>query len=99
MKHFLINITYTAPLSTIDRILPDHRKFLQEGYNSGLLLMSGPKSPRKGGIVLARSSSMELIKAFFNKDPYRINDCAIYEFIEFDPVKHQPLLDEWILGR
>ncbi len=99
MKHYLINITYTAPLSKIDQILPEHRKFLQEGYNSGLLLLSGPRNPRIGGIVLARSESKENITSFFDKDPYKINNCAIYEFIEFDPVKRQPMLDEWILGK
>jgi len=99
MKHFLILITYTADLTKIDEILPIHRKFLQEGYNQGLLLLSGPRNPRIGGIVLSRAESLEKIKSFFDEDPYKINNFAIYDFIEFDPVKRQPLLDEWILGK
>ncbi len=99
MKHFLVNITYMVPLAKINQMLPEHREFLQEGYNKGLLLLSGPRNPRTGGIVIARSESLEGIKSFFNDDPYKINNCAIYEFIEFDPVKRQPLLDEWVLGK
>ncbi len=99
MKHFIINITYTVPLSKIDQILSEHRKFLQEGYNNELLLLSGPRNPRTGGVVLARSESIDEIKSFFERDPYKINKCAVYEFIEFDPVKHQPMLENWILGK
>ena len=99
MKHFLINITYTVPLPKIDQILPEHRKFLQDGYNNGLLLLSGPRNPRTGGIVLARSESLDEITTFFERDPYKINKYAVYEFAEFDPVKRQPMLDDWILGK
>ncbi len=96
MKHFIIDIRYIVPLSKIDEILPEHRKFLQSGYDHGLLLFSGPKNPRLGGIVAARAESLEHLKIFFQKDPYKINNCAEYEFIEFDPVKSQSLLDKWI---
>ncbi len=96
MKHFIINVNYIVPLTRIDEILSEHRKFLQNGYDKGLLLFSGPRNPRTGGIVAARANSMEEIKSFFASDPYKINKCAEYEFIEFDPVKRQPLLDDWI---
>ena len=98
MKHFIINIKYIVPLSKIDEILPEHRKFLQTGYDKGLLLFSGPINPRTGGIVAARSETIDQIKIFFQKDPYNINKCTEYEFIEFDPVKSQPFLDSWIKG-
>jgi uncharacterized protein YciI len=98
MKHFLINITYKVELTKIDEILPEHRKFLQEGYDKGLLLYSGPRNPRTGGIVLARAESAEQIKALFDKDPYKITNTADYEFVEFNPVKSQPFIDEWIKG-
>ena len=96
MKHFIININYLVPLTKIDEILIDHRKFLQNGYDKGILLFSGPRNPRTGGIVAARANSLEELKSFFEKDPYKIKKYADYEFIEFDPVKRQPLLDEWI---
>ena len=59
MKHFLVEITYTADIiDKIEVILPDHRAFLQTGYDRGWLLMSGPLNPRTGGIVIARAPSL-----------------------------------------
>lgn len=96
MKHFLILITYTAPIEKIDLILQEHRNFLQTGYDKNILLLSGPNTSRTTGIVLARNNSLEDIKKFFASDPYLINNLASYEFIEFNPVKHQGFLKEWI---
>ncbi len=96
MKHFIIHVNYTAPLTKIDEILPDHRNFLQTGYDKGFLLFSGPLNPRTGGIVAARAESIDEIKFFFENDPYLKNDAASYSFFEFDPVKYQSILKEWI---
>jgi uncharacterized protein YciI len=98
MIHFIINITYKVSLTKIDEVLPEHRKFLQDGYDKGILLFSGPRNPRTGGIVAARGESLDIVKSFFENDPYKIADFADYDFVEFNPVKHQPFLDEWIKG-
>lgn len=96
MKHFIITIKYTASPDIISEILPEHRKFLQTGYDSGLLLFSGPMNPKTGGIVAARSESLEEIDFFFANDPYLLNKVADYSYIEFEPVKSQEFLKEWI---
>lgn len=95
MRHFLIEITYTAPLAAIDATLSAHREFLQRGYDSGHLLMSGPMTPRVGGVVIARAPSSEELERFFNEDPFRVQKLARYRIVEFTPVKHQALLTEW----
>ena len=96
MKHFIIRIDYLVPLQKIEAILSEHRQFLQEGYDEGILLFSGPMNPRTGGIVGARSESVEEIQKFFSRDPFYTNKAAEYSFTEFDPVKHQDFLEEWI---
>lgn len=96
MKHFLVEITYTRPFEEIAPIVPQHRAFLQEGYDRGWLLMSGPMNPRVGGIVIARAEREELLRNYFSRDPYALHHVASYRFLEFDPVKYQPFLDEWI---
>jgi uncharacterized protein YciI len=96
MKHFIIFITYTASLNIIDEILPRHREFLQKGYDNKMLLFSGPQNPRIGGIVAARANSLKELEDFFKEDPYKINNAAAYRFIEFNPVKFQEILSEWI---
>lgn len=95
MKHFIIIITYTAPIEEINKVVGNHREFLQKGYDSNHLLMSGPQNPKSGGIVLARGTSKDELVDFFSQDPYKINQLAEYRFIEFNPVKHQPFMSDW----
>ena len=96
MKHFVIIINYKKTLEEIEKLTYSHRLFLDEGYSKKILLMSGPKVPRDGGIIIARSNSIEELKDFFSRDPYYINDAAEYVFIEFNPLKKQIFLEEWI---
>lgn len=99
MKHFLIEITYLAPIEAIDAALTDHRAFLQVGYDEGLLLCSGPLEPRTGGILIARAENKAAIEAFLRNDPFKLRNMAGYRIAEFNPVKHQPWLGDWVAGR
>ena len=99
MKHFLVNINYLLPIEQLTEILPHHRAFLQTGYDAGCLLCSGPKNPKTGGLVIARADSLAAIQSFFANDPYRINKVAEYTYTEFEPVKHQPFLANWVAGK
>ena len=96
MKHFLIEIQYTAPMEKIAEILPSHRAFLQTGYEKGWLLCSGPMVPKSGGVVIARAPEKLDIENFFSDDPYLLNQAATYRFVEFEPVKRQNFLEDWI---
>jgi len=96
MKFFVIEISYTAPLTEIDRVLLKHREFLQTGYDQKRLLLSGPQNPRTGGVLIARGESLEEVKQFFANDPYQLEKLANYRFIEFTPVKHLPDVASWI---
>lgn len=94
MKHFIVEITFeqTPP----DDILQQHRAHLKSGYEQGLLLMSGPQNPRTGGIVVARATDIVQLQLFFNADPYLISGVASYRYIEFNPVLHNEMIQDWI---
>lgn len=96
MKHFIIEITYKVPFEKLSDLVGEHRKFLDEGYKSKLLLLSGPQNPKTGGIVIARAEDEKEIKEFFRNDPYNLNNVAEYRFIEYTPVKFQEIVKEWI---
>ncbi|MBP8251206.1 MAG: hypothetical protein KAX40_02500 [Herpetosiphon sp.] len=98
MHHFIIEITYTAPLDVIDANVGDHRAFLQTGYDQGWLLCSGPQTPKVGGIIVARAPSREELEAFFHNDPYQQRNLATYRIIEFMAVKRQDFLQTWVDG-
>lgn len=95
MRHFIIDITYTAPLERIEAAVAGHRQFLQLGYDRGWLLMSGPLNPRNGGLIIARAPDLDSLQTFFGEDPYQQQGLAKYQFREFVPVKFQPLLADW----
>ncbi len=98
MKHFVVEITYTAPIARIDELLAAHREYLAKGYLEEMLLMSGPQSPRTGGVILARAASKEDLEAFIAGDPFKKDGAAEYRIIEFTPVKHQGFLSIWCGG-
>ncbi|MDG0817314.1 YciI family protein [Bdellovibrio svalbardensis] len=83
---FVITLTYLKPLSEVEKQLPAHREFLKQGYSAGMLLASGPMIPRTGGIILARGNDKNAILNFLESDPFKKNDIAAYEVVEFDPV-------------
>lgn len=85
---FVVDIKYIVPLSTIDTIVGEHRAWLDIQYQQGLLLCSGPKNPKTGGIVIALGTDLEFVKNLFKQDPYSVHGAAEYSFTEFTPVKH-----------
>ncbi len=84
---FIINLTYKTELLKIDQFLTEHIEFLNEQYELGHFLASGRKIPRTGGIILSNvESKLELVK-IIEKDPFKKNELADYEMIEFVPSK------------
>ena len=98
MKHFIIELTYTVSAERLAEIVVEHRAFLQTGYARGWLLMSGPQAPRVGGMVVARAPSLEDVRQFFQDDPYQVKGAATYRFIEFEPVRLQEWMKDWVSG-
>ncbi|TGK01002.1 hypothetical protein EHO59_13870 [Leptospira semungkisensis] len=96
MKFFLIEIEYVVPIEKIAELTPAHREFLQIQYNKGLLLLSGPKVPRVGGMILAKSSSQEELQTLMKEDPYLQQNYVKYTYKEFAPVKYQRFLMNWL---
>jgi uncharacterized protein YciI len=83
----IISLTYKVPLEIVDQYLESHVDYLNKQYEVGNFIVSGRKVPRTGGIILTKiSDKMELLK-IIEKDPFKINELADYEFTEFIPSK------------
>ena len=80
---YLVLVNYVKPLNVIDALLPAHRAFLEANYRAGLFLVSGPREPRTGGIILARAGSREELAQVLDQDPFTLEGAATYEIIEF----------------
>jgi uncharacterized protein YciI len=98
LRHFVIESTYLAPLERIDTHLEAHRAHLQTGFDAGMLLASGPQSPRTGGVILARAADRAKIDDFLGRDPFVRHGLTRYRVLEFEPVKHAPAFASWAVG-
>ncbi len=84
----IVELIYKKPLDVVNQFLEEHRHFLDTLYNEGLLLASGPKKPRNGGVMIAitdKNTMYDRLKA----DPFYKKDIADYRVIEFSPNKLQ----------
>ena len=97
MKHFIIKLEYKVSIEEIDKLLVEHREFLDSGYQKKILLTSGPQNPRDGGILIARSETLEKLKEFCNQDPFYKAEYADYHYTEFIPVKYQSEFKSWFI--
>lgn len=90
MKYFVVLLHYTRPLEEVAPVTPEHRAFLDQGYDQGWFLVSGRRNPPVGGVIIARAPSREDLEALLAGDPFAVHGVARHECLEFDPVKRHP---------
>ena len=80
---FIIELNYKTALQQIDAHMKPHMAFLNKHYASGHFLVSGRRTPRDGGIILAVGKSREEIEAIAAQDPFCQKGLADFRVIEF----------------
>ena len=85
---FIVLLNYKKSLEIVEKYLVEHRTFLDEGYAKNILIASGPKNPRTGGILISQSKNQIELENFIKRDPFYKNGVADYEIIEFNPIKY-----------
>ncbi len=96
MKYFLLEGQHLVPFPQMAHLEPEHHKFLQRGYDDGVFLFSGPQIPAHGGFLLARSNTREALDEYLANEPFvKANFMRFSRITEFNPVQHQPFLNEW----
>lgn len=97
MKHFLLEGEHIVPFEKrAPELIAAHRQFLQQGYDEGHFLLSGPTIPPKGGILIARAESLGKLNEFLADEPYcKANVMRFKKITEFNPIQHQFSLSDW----
>ena len=80
---FVVLLDYLVPLEVIERHLGAHRAHLAEQYAAGRLLVSGPRLPRRGGVIIARCPDRAELDAMMQRDPFIRQGVASYRVVEF----------------
>lgn len=95
-------IRYRRPLEEVLSIVDQHRGYLRELKEEGVLIASGPMDPRTGGILLLHVPDDEDIQARLDRvrdeDPYVTFGMAQYELIPWAVNTGREDLDQ-LLGR
>jgi uncharacterized protein YciI len=96
IKYFLLEGEYLEPFESFAALVPVHRAFLQQGYDAGHFLLSGPQIPARGGFLVARAESLEALQAILADEPFtKAKKMRFSRITEFNPVQHQPVLKDW----
>lgn len=82
---FIAILTYKKPLEEVDRFLQAHREYLAENYATGRFIVSGPQTPRVGGVIMMKAVNREDVDVLIAQDPFHINGIADYQVVEFTP--------------
>jgi uncharacterized protein YciI len=87
---FVIELTYKAALSEIDRHMKAHMAFLDEQYAAGRFVVSGRQIPREGGIIIATGGTRAEIEAVVRRDPFVARGLADARVVEFRASQRAP---------
>ena len=78
----VVSLTYGDDLDAIDAAMSAHVDWLSDAYANGLLMASGRKQPRTGGIIIAIGSKTE-VEALVARDPFVSGGLASADVIPF----------------
>ncbi|WP_040242357.1 MULTISPECIES: YciI family protein [Chromohalobacter] len=82
---FIVSLEYAVDPDTVEPYRMAHMAWVREGFERGVFIASGRKSPPSGGIILAREASRERLTAWLNEDPFIVAGVAQYHVEEFLP--------------
>ena len=80
---YVVTLSYTAPIEQVDALVPEHREWLDTAYADGMMLASGAKVPRDGGILLLPPMERAALDALLADDPFAKSGVARYDVVEF----------------
>ncbi|MEU6121238.1 YciI family protein [Streptomyces sp. NPDC047123] len=87
---FILELTYTAPLSAVDEQLEAHVAWLDQQYEAGVFIASGRKNPRDGGVIIAVADDRARVAEIVAADPFTVAGVCEYRVTEFYATKTAP---------
>ena len=90
-------IRYRRPIDEIEKVTADHRAYLGQLKERGVLLAAGPFDPRLGGALLLRVPDSDVITTLDrirDEDPYIRRKVAQYEILPWNVMGGREDLDK-----
>ncbi|WP_327351992.1 YciI family protein [Streptomyces sp. NBC_01304] len=89
---FILELTYTAPLSDVEKEMEAHIAWVDEQFAAGTFIASGRKNPRDGGVILAVGDDRGAIEEITAADPFTVAGVCAYRVTEFIATRTAPEL-------
>ena len=90
-------IRYRRPIDEIEKVTADHRAYLGQLKERGVLIAAGPFDPRLGGALLLRVPDSDVITTLDrirDEDPYIRRKVAQYEILPWNVTGGREDLDK-----
>lgn len=84
---FIISLTYKVELTKVDLFLAEHIEYLDQQYAQGNFILSGPKEPRNGGVIIANVANREKLEEIIQADPFYREQLADFAITQMTPTK------------
>jgi uncharacterized protein YciI len=78
----VVLLTYTTDLEAVDAHLKAHGAWLRQGFEAGVIVVAGRRTPRTGGVILFRGEK-EAVEKVAASDPFVAEGVATAEVIPF----------------
>jgi uncharacterized protein YciI len=99
MKFFIIEGIFIEPCpvgkEALEKSIREHVAYLDKGFESGAILVTGPKAGGGGGFLLMKAESEDEVFDFFEQDPMKVLGVQNYIVSEFNIHKNHPLASGW----
>lgn len=84
MRMFVLISRFQRPIDEVNLSFALHSAWVQRQYESGRFLVSGPREPTIGGIIVTRASSEQELREVLTTDPYQQRGLVEYEIFAFE---------------
>lgn len=96
MKYFVLEGKHLVPFEKLQDLVEAHHAFLQEGYDRGDFLFSGPQVPPHGGFLVARAADRASLDLLLAKEPFvTAGKMEFTRIVEFHPAQNASVLNDW----
>ena len=82
---FILMVSYLQDLDEVEKLMADHREYLEKHYREGTFVLSGRQVPRTGGFILAIGDDKDAITNITQTDPFVRAGVARYDVIQVAP--------------
>lgn len=95
MKQVMVEGTILAAEKMTDEIMKEHMAYTQKAMDDGMILLSGLKADRSGGIFLMKAETLEAIELYLAEEPFHRYGIQDYRLVEFQSHYMNQSLNEW----